>query len=78
MIIEGLLSLVQLLLLGLTLLLPSYSPPTSVDLSAFQVVAWLIPLQEIVTLASVFVAAVVASLTYTLANTIFNKVRGSG
>lgn len=78
MIIDGLLSLLMLLLLGLTFLLPTYTPPQGADLSAFQVIAWLIPIGEIITLTSVIVSIVVVSLTYAFINWAINKIRGAG
>jgi len=77
-IIEGLLSLLMLILLGLVSLLPSYTPPSGADLSAFSVIAWLVPVGELSVLAAVMVAAVVATLGYTLVNWVINKARGSG
>lgn len=78
MIIGGLLTLLMFLLLGMVVLLPSYTPPPGADLSAFAVIAWLVPIGEIAMLASVMVAAVVATLGYTAVNWVMNKVRGSG
>ena len=78
MIVEGLAAILQLLCLGLVALLPSYAPPSAVNLSAFQVIAWLVPLGEIVMLGAVMLAGVVASLGYTVINWTLNKVRGAG
>lgn len=78
MIVGGLVSLLVLVLLGLVALLPSYTPPPAADLSAFSVIAWLLPVNQILVIASLMVAAVVATLGYTLINWLINKLRGSG
>jgi hypothetical protein len=78
MILGLLLSFVALLLLGGVLLLPTYTPPGAADLTAFQVIGWLIPLNEIVLLASGMALFAVAGLVFTVVNWSLNKVRGSG
>lgn len=66
------------LLVTLAALLPEYTPPPAADLSAFQIIAWLIPINEIVNLAAVMAAFVVVTLAYVSVNWIINKARGSG
>lgn len=78
MILGGLIKLLKALLLALTALLPDYTPPPAADLSAFSVIAWLVPVNEVVVLASVMVGMVVATLTYAAVNWTVNKARGSG
>ena len=66
------------LLTILSKVLPDYTPPPAADLSAFQIIAWLIPINEIVNLAAVMVAFVISTLIYVSANWVINKARGSG
>jgi hypothetical protein len=66
------------LLAVLALALPNYTPPPAVDLSAFQVIAWLVPINEIVTLSAGMVAFAVASLLYFAFNWVVNKGLHSG
>jgi hypothetical protein len=58
--------------------LPNYTPPPAVDLSAFQVIAWLVPINEIVTLSAGMAAFAVASLLYFAFNWVINKGLHSG
>lgn len=78
MILAGLIKLLKALLLALIAFLPDYTPPEAADLSAFSVIAWLVPVNEVVVLASVMVGMVVATLTFAAVNWTVNKVRGSG
>jgi len=78
MILGSLLSFLSLLLLGVVFLLPTYTPPGAADLTAFQVIGWLIPLNEIVILASGMALFAVVGLGFTVVNWSLNKVRGSG
>lgn len=78
MIVTGLLKLLMAILMMLVFFLPSYTPPPPADLSAFGVIAWLVPVNEIVTLTAALVGFAVASMTYVAANWVINKVRGSG
>lgn len=79
MIVSLLASFIMVVLLGLVFLLPTYIPPKGADLSAFQVIAWLVPINEIVSLVSlVIVPLVIASLGYFVVNWTINKGRGSG
>ena len=78
MIIGGLVKLLVAILMGLTVFLPDYKPPPAADLSAFQVIAWLVPVNEIVTLTATMVAFAVVSLAYAAINWVINKGRGSG
>lgn len=68
---------VQLLVL-IAKVLPDYTPPPAADLGAFQFVAWLVPINEIVNIASAMGAFALASLIYMTYNWIINKMRGSG
>ena len=78
MIIGGLVDLLVLLLDALISLIPDYTPPASVDLSAFSIISWLIPVGEIINIVAVMVAAIMASLSYIAVNWLINKIRGSG
>lgn len=66
------------LLAGLAQVLPDYAPPAAADLSSFQIIAWLIPINEVVNLAAMMGAFAAATLIYVTYNWIINKARGSG
>ncbi len=78
MIIGGLIKLLLIILNGVLFFFPTFDLPDAADLSAFKVIAWLIPINEIITLTSVIVALVILSVSYFGVNWVANKVRGSG
>lgn len=78
MITLALLKVLMVILLGLTLLLPTYTPPKPADLGAFQMIAWLVPINELVTLSAAMCVFAVASVAYVAVNWVINKARGSG
>lgn len=78
MIVAGAMKICALVIKMLLFLLPTFTPPRGADLSAFQVIAWLVPINEIITLSTLIVTFVVASLAYMAINWVLNKVRGSG
>jgi hypothetical protein len=78
MIIQGLVALIVTILQGIVYILPTWELPEVADLSAFKVIAWLIPINEIVTLSAAMGLFAVASLAYVAINWVVNKVRGSG
>lgn len=78
MIQDALTFIVKALLSSLIALMPSYTPPKSVDMSAFAAIAWLIPISEIQVLVAAVVAVVVASLSWVAVNWLINKANHSG
>lgn len=78
MIISGVMKICAFIIKMMLFLLPTFTPPGGADLSAFHVIAWLVPINEIITLSTVIVTFVVASLGYVAVNWVLNKVRGSG
>jgi hypothetical protein len=78
MIIQGLVALVVLILQGIVYILPTWELPQIADLSAFKVIAWLVPINEIVTVSAAMGVFAVASLSYVAINWVVNKIRGSG
>lgn len=78
MITENLANLLKQIMMALLILLPDYQPPPAADISAFSIIGWLVPINEIVLLATFIGLYASASLVYALVNFVINKVRGSG
>lgn len=78
MITKGLITLLVKIIAIAAKLLPDYTPPPSADLSAFQMLAWLVPINELVSLAALMAAFAFASLLYFAVNWSINKAMHSG
>lgn len=78
MILSGLFTVLKGLLSYLVVLLPTYSPPPGVGLSALAAADFILPLSELGLLFGALAAYVVASLGYVLIVRVVNWVRGAG
>jgi hypothetical protein len=78
MITKGIIDLLVNLLIVLAHLLPDYTPPPAADLGAFQIIAWIVPINEIIGFASIMATLAIASLTYFGFNWVINKGLHSG
>ncbi len=78
MIVQGLYDLLKLILGALLFLLPSYTPPAGVGLSALAAADFILPLSELGLLFGAVGAYVIASLGYMLIVRLVNWIRGAG
>lgn len=78
MIVSGLLQLLHVVASVLLVLLPNYTPPPSVGLSALQAADFVLPIAELGLVMGAVVAYATASLGYTLIMRAFKFLRGAG
>lgn len=78
MIVTGFYNLLKLILGALLFLLPSYTPPPGIGLSALAAADYILPLSELGFLFGAIGAYVVASLGYMLVVRLVNWIRGAG
>lgn len=78
MLVTALTKILMALLMGAAYFLPTYTPPRAADLGAFQIIAWLVPINEILVLVGVIGAFAAVSLIFAAVNWVINKGRGSG
>lgn len=78
MIISGLLQLLYVIAQVLLLLLPTYTPPPSVGLTALQAADFVLPIAELALVMGAVVAYATGSLGYTLIMRVLKFLRGAG
>ncbi len=78
MIISGIIYFLVGVLQAVVYMLPTWQIPQVADLSAFRVIAWLVPVNEIVTISAAMAVFAIGSLSWVAINWVINKLRGSG